>query len=91
MCVYTYNLTFVSLFFNIMFDIYISPAVAGFVETELTFSESPDTRRIEVRVLKGTITFLQGTITVQPGTAGTYVFTSHHNSCELYSHTYSLQ
>ena len=45
-------------------------AVAGFVDTAVTFPESPDTQQVALRVLKGTITFLRGTITVVPGTAG---------------------
>ena len=48
-----------------------STAVAGFIDTTVTFPESPKLQQVAVRVLKGTIPFLRGTVTVVPGTAGT--------------------
>jgi len=47
-----------------------STTVAGFIDTTVTFPESPKIQEVGVRVLKGTIPFLRGTITVVPGMAG---------------------
>ena len=45
--------------------------VAGFVENELTFSESANTRQASYSISKGNIRFDRGTITAIPGSAST--------------------